>query len=135
MTAMDAGTRIFVVDDEPDVVDLFRQQFRRELRQGEWRLDFAGSTDAALAALPGEAGPDRLLVLSDINMPGRNGLELLAELKRRWPAVPVVMVTAYGDDATERRAYAMGASGFVQKPIDFPALKARLRAIAAPGQA
>ena len=129
------GMRIFVVDDEPDVVELFRQQFRRELRHGEWQLDFASSADAAIAALPGQSGVEGLLVLSDVNMPGMSGLDLLAELKARWPEISVVMVTAYGDSETERRAYALGALGFVQKPIDFPALKTRLRALAAAEQA
>ncbi len=95
---------ILVVDDEPDVADLFRQRFRREARQGTYVLHFAGSGVEALERLADEIEPTLIVVLSDINMPGMDGLELLREVKHRHPDLPVMMVTAYGDDERRRRA-------------------------------
>jgi CheY-like chemotaxis protein len=89
---------ILVVDDEPDVVELFRQRFRRETRQGTYVLHYATSGAEALDRLAGEIEPTLVAVLSDINMPGMDGLQLLGEIKQRFPDLPVVMVTAYGDD-------------------------------------
>lgn len=117
-----------MVDDEPDAVMLFRQQFRREIRQGEYQFAFAGSADEALALLQGAAPPTDLVILSDINMPGKSGLELLAEVHERWPAIPVVMITAYGDPETEARALGLGAAAFLHKPVEFQALKNLVRA-------
>ncbi|MEZ5865125.1 MAG: response regulator [Geminicoccaceae bacterium] len=118
---------ILMVDDEPDAVTLFRQQFRKEIRQGEYRFAFAASADEALALLEGTAPPADMVILSDINMPGRSGLELLAEVHERWPAIPVVMITAYGDPDTETRALGLGAAAFLHKPVEFAALKALVR--------
>ena len=118
---------ILVVDDEPDVADLFRQQFRRETRQGTYVMHFASSGAEALDRLAEEIEPALIAVLSDINMPGMDGLELLAEIKRRFPAIPVMMVTAYGDDERRRRASEHGAFEFITKPVDFEHLKEQLR--------
>jgi CheY-like chemotaxis protein len=118
---------ILVVDDEPDVADLFRQRFRREMRQGTYVLHYASSAAEALDRLAGEIEPELLAVLSDINMPGTDGLELLGEIKQRFPDLPVMMVTAYGDDERRRRAGELGAAEFVTKPVDFDLLKAQLR--------
>ena len=76
---------ILVVDDEPDVAELFRQQFRREVRQGFYVLHFAESGEAALAMLGDGIRPQLIVILSDINMPGMDGLTLLGEIKRQWP--------------------------------------------------
>jgi CheY-like chemotaxis protein len=121
---------ILVVDDEPDVVDLFRQRFRREARQGTYVLHFAASGMEALARLGSEINPELIVVLSDINMPGMDGLQLLGEIKQRRPGLPVMMVTAYGDDERRRRASDLGACEFVTKPVDFDQLKAQLRQLA-----
>ncbi len=118
---------ILVVDDEPDVADLFRQRFRREARQGTYVLHFAGSGVEALERLADEIEPTLIVVLSDINMPGMDGLELLREVKHRHPDLPVMMVTAYGDDERRRRASEYGAAEFLTKPVDFDLLKAQLR--------
>jgi CheY-like chemotaxis protein len=118
---------ILVVGDEPDVADLFRQRFRRETRQGIYVMHFAASGGEALAHLAGEIQPTLIAVLSDINMPGMDGLELLAEIKQRFPDLPVMMVTAYGDDDRRRRARELGAFEFIPKPVDFDQLKAQLR--------
>jgi CheY-like chemotaxis protein len=120
---------ILVVDDEPDVVDLFRQGFRREARHGDYALHFAGSGDSALQQLRQGIRPELILILSDINMPGMDGLQLLHEIKREWPNVPVMMVTAYGDDERRRQAATGGAVDFLSKPVDFEYLKQRLRAL------
>jgi CheY-like chemotaxis protein len=117
---------ILVVDDEPDVADLFRQRFRREAREGKYVLHFAASGEEALDRLGGSIQPELIVILSDINMPGMDGLQLLSEVKQRWPALPVMMVTAYGDDERRRRASAEGAMEFVTKPVDFDHLKAQL---------
>jgi CheY-like chemotaxis protein len=118
---------ILVVDDEPDVADLFRQRFRREARQGTYVMHFAFSGAEALERLSGEIRPVLVTVLSDINMPGMDGLELLGEIKQRHPDLPVMMVTAYGDDERRRRARKLGAFEFITKPVDFDRLKEQLR--------
>ena len=120
--------RILVVDDEPDVITLFRQRFRREIRDGEYQLDFALSAQEALEALKAKAPPPDMLILSDINMPGKSGLELLAEIKEQWPSLTVFIITAYGDPETEHRAFELGAAAFLHKPIDFSNLRLRLEA-------
>jgi CheY-like chemotaxis protein len=118
---------ILVVDDEPDVADLFRQRFRREVREGTYVMHFAASGEQALERLAGEIEPQLIVILSDINMPGMDGLTLLDEIKQRFPALPVMMVTAYGDDERRRRAAGYGAAEFITKPVDFDHLKAQLR--------
>ncbi len=89
--------RLMVVDDEPDAETLFRQQFRREVREGLYTLDFALSGNAALDILDGHIGEQIILLVSDINMPGMTGLELLHVVKQRRPDLPVFMISAYGD--------------------------------------
>ena len=118
---------ILIVDDESDVADLFRQHFRREVRQGMYVLHFAGSGKEALDKLTAGIKPQLIVILSDINMPGMDGLALLHEIKQRRPDLPVIMVTAYGDDERRRRASEFGAAEFVTKPVDFGFLKAQLR--------
>jgi len=122
---------IFVVDDEPDVADLFRQRFRREIREGRYVLHFAASGAEALQRLDGEIKPQLIVILSDINMPGMDGLELLRAVKQRHPELPVMMLTAYGDDERRRRASDYGAADFVTKPVDFDLLKRRLQQLPA----
>src|SRR3982750_4670448 len=109
---------ILVVDDEPDVAELFRQRFRREARQGTYVLHFSYSGEGIR--------PQLIVILSDINMPGMDGLALLGEIKQRWPELPVMMITAYGDDERRRRADEDGAAEFLTKPVDFDLLKERL---------
>src|SRR5436305_9191091 len=118
---------ILVVDDEPDVADLFRQRFRREARQGTYVMHFAASGEEALGLLSGGIEPTLIVILSDINMPGMDGLQLLSEIKQRRPELPVMMVTAYGDDERRRRASELGAFEFITKPVDFDQLRAQLR--------
>ena len=118
---------ILIVDDEPDVADLFRQRFRHDARQGTYVMHFAASGAEALDRLAGEIHPTLIAVLSVINMPGMDGLELLAEIKQRFPDLPVMMVPAYGDDDRRRRARELGAFEFLPKPVDFDQLKAQLR--------
>jgi len=118
---------ILVVDDEPDIADLFRQRFRRETRRGTYVLHFAASGEEALDRLAGEIEPQLIVILSDINMPGMDGLELLHVIKERRPDLPVMMVTAYGDDDRRRRATQLGAMGFLTKPVDFDLLRAHLQ--------
>jgi len=123
---------ILVVDDEPDIADLFRQRFRRESRQGIYVLHFAGSGEEALERLNGGFRPELIVILSDINMPGMDGLELLREVKLRRPELPVMMVTAYGDNERRRRASELGAFEFVTKPVDFDLLKEQLQQLTSP---
>ncbi|HUL46684.1 MAG TPA: response regulator, partial [Steroidobacteraceae bacterium] len=109
---------ILIVDDEPDVAELFRQRFRREARQGTYVLHFAASGEEALDRLP-QVRPELIVILSDINMPGMDGLALLRELKLRRPDLPVMMVTAYGDEQRRKYAAEFGAADFLTKPVDF----------------
>ena len=117
---------ILVVDDESDVAELYRQRFRREVRQGTYAMHFANSGKDALDQLAGGVEPNLIAILSDINMPGMDGLDLLAEVKRHYPELPVMMVTAYGDDERRRRAKELGAVDILSKPIDFELLKKQL---------
>jgi CheY-like chemotaxis protein len=119
---------ILVVDDEPDVEMLFRQQFRRELRTGRFNMEFSLSANAALDLIGSAGEATLILILSDINMPGMSGLEFLPKAKAVRPDVPVVMITAYGDADTERKALEGGAEGFLTKPIDFAKLKTEIEA-------
>ena len=117
---------ILVVDDEPDVEMLFRAQFRRDLRQGRFRMEFAPSGDMALRRIADATGVSLILILSDINMPGMTGLELLPKAKAARPDVPVIMITAYGDAETKRKALDAGADALFTKPIDFGALRSEI---------
>jgi CheY-like chemotaxis protein len=123
---------ILIVDDEPDVGELFRQRFRREAREGIYVLHFAGSGEEALSKLDDGVRPQLIVILSDINMPGMDGLTLLRETKRRRPELPVIMVTAYGDEERRRLAQQYGATEFITKPVDFDRLKQQLRQLAQP---
>jgi CheY-like chemotaxis protein len=124
---------ILVVDDEPDVAEMFRQRFRREVRQGTYVMHFAASGEEALDKLADGIRPQLIVILSDINMPGMDGLNLLREIKTRRPDLPVMMVTAYGDEDRRRQASEAGALQFLSKPVDFDLLKEELRRL--PGAA
>lgn len=120
---------ILVVDDEPDIELLFRQQFRRELRSGRFTMDFAQTGDSALQRIRDADDASLILILSDINMPGMTGLELLPKAKAERPDVPVIMITAYGDVETTRRALEGGAERLVTKPIDFADLRSEIEVL------
>jgi CheY-like chemotaxis protein len=117
------STHILVVDDEPDVESMFRQHFRRDLRSGRFIMEFALSAPAALERIKVIADPALTLILSDINMPGMSGLEMLPKVRAERPNVPVIMITAYGDENTKRHAIDLGAVGLLTKPIDFALLR------------
>ena len=114
---------VLVVDDEPDVEALFRQQFRRDLRAQRFAMDFAISAADALARIAGAIEQSLILILSDINMPGMTGLEMLPKVREMRPDVPVIMITAYGDPETKRKALERGADALFTKPIDFAMLR------------
>ena len=118
-----SSTYILVVDDEPDVENLFRQQFRRDIRSGRFVMEFATSAPEALERAKAMADPSLSLILSDINMPGMTGLEMLPKVKAARPNLPVIMITAYGDEATKKKAAELGAAGLLTKPIDFGLLR------------
>jgi CheY-like chemotaxis protein len=117
---------ILVVDDEPDVEVLFRQQFRRELRAGRFAMEFAQSAPMALQRITNAGDESLILILSDINMPGMSGLELLPKVKAIRPDVPIIMITAYGDSDTKRTALENGAEALLTKPIDFGTLRSEI---------
>ena len=122
---------ILAVDDEMDVADLFRQHFRREVRQGLYVLHFACSAEEALDKLA-SIEPPLIVILSDIDMPGMDGLALLRKIKERRPDLPVIIVMAYGDEERGRRAREYGAVDFITKPVDFNSLKAQLSRLQLP---
>jgi len=117
---------ILVVDDEPDVETLFRQQFRHDLRSGRFTMEFAQSAPDALQCISGARAASLILILSDINMPGMSGLELLPKAKAARPDIPVIMITAYGDAETKRKALESGAEALLTKPIDFGLLRSEI---------
>jgi len=120
---------ILVVDDEPDIEALFRQHFRRDLRDGRFAMEFAQSAPAALQCISDAGSASLILILSDINMPGMTGLELLPKAKAARPDVPVIMITAYGDKENYEAAMRLGADDFLTKPVEFTILKEKLKAI------
>ena len=117
---------ILVVDDEPDVEVLFRQLFRRDLSASRFTMEFAQSAPAALQRIADATEVSLILILSDINMPEMSGLELLPKAKALRPDVPVIMITAYGDAETKRKALQNGAEAFLTKPIDFVVLRTEI---------
>jgi CheY-like chemotaxis protein len=117
---------ILVVDDEPDVEMLFRQQFRHELRAGRFTMEFAQSALAGLQCISDARTVSLILILSDINMPGMTGLEMLPQAKAARPDVPIIMITAYGDAETKRKALEGGAEALFTKPIDFGMLRSEI---------
>jgi CheY-like chemotaxis protein len=117
---------ILVVDDEPDVELLFRQQFRHDLRAGRFTMVFAQSGATALQRITDATDVPIILILSDINMPGMSGLELLPKAKAMRPDVPIIMITAYGDAETKRKALENGAEALLTKPIDFGMLRSEI---------
>lgn len=122
--------KILVVDDEKDVQDLFKQRFRREIKNGEMNFVFAFSGEEALAYL-NQHDHEVVLILSDINMPGMSGLELLDHIKHKYliPPPVVMMITAYGDAENYNMAKQLGADDFLTKPVDFTLLKEKLKTI------
>lgn len=121
-----APMRVLIVDDERDVELLFRQRFRREVRRGELELAFAFSGEEALEVINADHS-DIVLVLSDINMPRMDGIELLRRIKASPPPIPVCMMTAYETEEHRRRADENGCDGYLQKPVDFDVLKNEIR--------
>jgi two-component system, chemotaxis family, chemotaxis protein CheY len=121
---------ILVVDDERDVQMLFEQRFRKEIRNGEYTFAFAFSGEEALSYM-NLNNHQAILILSDINMPGMSGLELLQQIKIKYEAPPpmVMMITAYGDEENHRRATELGADDFFTKPLDFTTLKDKLNTL------
>jgi CheY-like chemotaxis protein len=117
---------ILVVDDEPDVEVLFRQQFRRDLRTERFTMEFAQSAPMALQRITDAGDRALILILSDINMPGMSGLELPPKAKAARPDVPIIMITAYGDAETKRKALEDGAEALLTKPIDFGTLRSEI---------
>ena len=117
---------ILVVDDEPDVEELFRQQFRKELRASRFVMEFAQSAPQALERVDAARDDALMLILSDVNMPGMSGLDLVPRARQARPDVPVIMITAYGDQETRRKAVEAGAAGLFTKPIDFPELRGEI---------
>src|SRR3979411_2514252 len=114
---------VLVADDEPDVEELFRQQFRRDLRAQRFIMGFAVSAADAPSRVGGPIDQTLILILSDINMPGMTGLEMLPKVREMRPDVPIIMITAYGDPETKRMAIEGGATGLLTKPIDFSLLR------------
>jgi CheY-like chemotaxis protein len=119
---------ILVVDDEPDIKTLFEQRFRREIRDGKLQFAFADSGEQALRYLHIH-NHEAVLILSDINMPGMTGLQLLEKIKNEYVEPPpvVMMITAYGDEENYNRAMQLGADDFLTKPLDFTLLKEKLQ--------
>jgi len=120
--------KILVVDDEKDMKTLFEQKFRREIRDGKAQFVFATSGEEAFCYLQNH-DHEAVLILSDINMPGMTGLQLLEKIKQehKMPPPVVMMITAYGDDENYSRAMQLGADDFLTKPLDFSLLKDKLK--------
>lgn len=119
--------KILIVDDEKDVEMLFRQKFRKEIRNGEIDMVFAFSGNEALEVLESSNPPEVMYVFSDINMPGMTGLELLEKVKSKYPRISVSMISAYGDAENYNKAKNSGAKEFFTKPIDFDSIKNEIK--------
>ena len=117
---------VLVVDDEPDIEVLFRQQFRRDLRAGRFVMDFVGSAAQALAHVVDVGEQTLILILSDINMPGMSGLDMLPQMRARRPDVPIIMISAYGDNQTRKTALERGADDLFTKPVDLGRLRGEI---------
>ena len=122
--------KVLVVDDERDVQFLFEQRFRREIKTHEMDFVFAFSGEEALVYMNAH-DHEAILILSDVNMPGMSGLELLRLIKKKFETPPpiVMMITAYGDDENYNQAMKYGADDFLTKPLDFIVLKEKLKTI------
>ena len=122
--------KILVVDDEQDIQQLFEQRFRREIKSGEFQFVFSFSAMDAMDYLD-RTPHEVVLILSDINMPGMSGFELLSEIKKKFKNPPpiVMMITAYGDEEKHQRSIALGADDFLTKPLDFNVLKEKLKSL------
>ena len=118
--------KVMVVDDEEDIQILFKQRFRKEIKAGKIEFYFAISAEAALNYLDNETEASVVLILSDINMPGMNGLELLKIIKQNYPNLKVFMITAYGDEQNYQTAMAYGADDYINKPLNFDTLKEKI---------
>ena len=120
--------KILVVDDEKDIQTLFEQRFRKEIREKEMEFVFAFSGEDAIFYL-NQHVHEAVLILSDINMPGMSGLQLLEQIKQKFSTPPpvVMMITAYGDNENYNQAMKLGADDFLTKPVDFTALKEKLK--------
>lgn len=121
--------KLLVVDDEQDVQLLFQQRFRQELKAGRIEFQFAFSGEEALNFLENRGTADHVLILSDINMPGMTGIDLLRRIKEKFPQLKVILITAYGDEKNYHAAMANGADGYTTKPINFDALKQTIFAL------
>jgi CheY-like chemotaxis protein len=121
--------KFLIVDDEKDVEILFRQKFRKEIRNEEIDLVFAFSGQGAIDVLRSQAPPEVMYIFSDINMPGMTGFELLEKVKSEFPDVKVSMISAYGDKENQEKAMSSGAKSFFTKPIDFDSLKEEMDSI------
>jgi two-component system, chemotaxis family, chemotaxis protein CheY len=122
--------KILVVDDEADIQQLFEQRFRKEIKSHEFEFVFTFSASSALQYLD-RVPHEVVLILSDINMPGMSGFDLLSEIKKKFKSQPpiVMMITAYGDDEKHREAIELGADDFLTKPLDFTLLKEKLKSL------
>jgi two-component system chemotaxis response regulator CheY len=122
--------KILVVDDEQDIQQLFEQRFRKEIKSGEFEFVFTFSAPDAIKYL-NQVQHEVVLILSDINMPGMSGFELLSEIKKKYKMPPpiVMMITAYGDDEKHRLSMELGADDFLTKPLDFNLLKSKLKSL------
>ncbi|MEC7840426.1 MAG: SpoIIE family protein phosphatase [Chlamydiota bacterium] len=118
--------KILVVDDELATESLFRQRYKDEIKSGLFDFEFNQSAEQAIDVVESSENPNAVLILSDINMPGMSGLQLLKQLKNDHPNMPVMMITAYGDETNHKKAVAYKADGFINKPIDFEALKEKI---------
>ena len=118
--------KILIVDDEKDVQFLFERKFRKEQKSGEFDMHFAYSGEEALELLKRPEMADVKLVLTDINMPGMSGIDLLRILKEQSPKLPVIIITAYDDAKNRMAAYRYGANDYINKPIDFVKLKEKV---------
>ncbi len=118
--------RLIVVDDERDIQLLFQQKFRKELKRGEIQIHYAFDGNSALELISGMENPESYLILTDINMPEMNGIELLKKIKALYPRLKVIMITAYGDEQNVSAAKKFGAEEYFIKPIEFDSLKAKL---------
>lgn len=118
--------KIIIVDDEKSVQFLYDKVFKKEVESDIYKIIFCISGEEALKVINSEEKDEIKLIISDINMPGISGFELLQEVRKVLPLIPIFMSSAYTDTERQSLAKELGANDYITKPVDFISLKEKI---------